>query len=222
VRRSSRRRRCFSACAPRPGSASTPSWRATVSTCWLRTAPSSPASWRTAGSSCAPFRRAAGGWRRPSPGWPWPTAWPPRSTSRSRTETRDRPSPEDNVDSIPHRRRAVALALTASLAAASGAIVRAQAPPSPKPAVPTFGISTELVYVRFHVERKKGEYLAGLKPDQIRVLEDGKPQPVALLETPSTRERTVPPQVTLALDVSSSVMDAQLLDESLLREVLLA
>src|SRR5205823_3745976 len=39
---------------------------------------------------------------------------------------------------------------------------------------------------------------------------------------PSTRERTVPPEVTLTLDVSSSVVDAQLLDDSLLREVLLA
>src|SRR5262249_55627182 len=108
--------------------------------------------------------------------------------------------------------------------AARAPLVRAQAPspsPSARPGVPTFGAATELVYVRFHVERKKGEYLDTLKPDQIRVLEDGKPQTVSLLETPATRERTVPPDVTLALDVSSSVMDAQLLDESLLREVLL-
>ena len=87
--------------------------------------------------------------------------------------------------------------------------------------MPTFGTSTELVYVRFHVE-KKGAYVGALKPDQIRVLEDGQPQTIALLETPSTRERTVPPEVTLALDVSSSVMDDRLLDESLLKEVLFA
>jgi VWFA-related protein len=128
------------------------------------------------------------------------------------------------------RRRGALVILTAvslvSAALATGA--RAQSPPSPSPAppekreVPTFGAATELVYVRFHVERKKGEYVDALKPDQVRVLEDGKPQTVALLETPATRERTVPPEVTLALDVSSSVMDAQLLDESLLREVLLA
>jgi VWFA-related protein len=103
--------------------------------------------------------------------------------------------------------------------ASSGVIARAQ--PPDKPAVPTFGTSTELVYVRFHVE-KKGGYLDVLRPDQIRVLEDGRPQTIALLETPSTRERTVPPEVTLALDVSSSVMDERLLDESLLKEVLLA
>jgi VWFA-related protein len=97
----------------------------------------------------------------------------------------------------------------------------AQAQSSEKRDVPTFGATTELVYVRFHVE-KKGGYVDTLRPDQIRVLEDGRPQTIALLETPSTRERTVPPEVTLALDVSSSVMDDQLLDESLLKEVLLA
>jgi VWFA-related protein len=110
-----------------------------------------------------------------------------------------------------------------SLAAALGLArlpVHAQSPREAK-AVPSFGSATELVYVRFHVE-KKGHYVGHLTKDQIRVLEDGRPQPIALLETPSTRERTVPPEVTLALDVSSSVMDAQLLDESLVKDVLFA
>jgi VWFA-related protein len=86
---------------------------------------------------------------------------------------------------------------------------------------PTFGVTTELVYVRFHVE-KKGDFADAVRKDQIRVLEDGKPQTIAILETPSTRERTIPPEVTLALDVSSSVMDARLLDEALVKEVLFA
>lgn len=107
--------------------------------------------------------------------------------------------------------------LAAALAAA--ALTAAQSPD--KHDVPTFGTSTELVYVRFHVE-KKGGYLDTLKPEQIRVLEDGRPQKIALLETPSTRERTIPPEVTLALDVSSSVMDERLLDESLVKDVLFA
>jgi len=122
------------------------------------------------------------------------------------------------------RRRPAALAfLVASVAASTALVARAQTPAaSPGAAqVPTFGASTALVYVRFHVE-KKGGYAEALKPDQIRVLEDGKPQTISVLETPSTRERTVPPEVTLALDVSGSVMDEDLLDESLLREVLLA
>lgn len=115
--------------------------------------------------------------------------------------------------------RAGLVAFAGLALAASGPAARAQS--SEKRDVPTFGTSTELVYVRFHVE-KKGGYADALKPEQIRVLEDGRPQTIALLETPSTRERTVPPEVTLALDVSSSVMDENLLDESLLKEVLFA
>jgi VWFA-related protein len=97
------------------------------------------------------------------------------------------------------------------------AAASAQAPPT----VPTFPTETELVYVRFHVE-KKGTYAEALTKEQIRVLEDGKPQPIVLLETPATRQRTLPPEVTLALDVSSSVMDERLLDEAMVRDVLFA
>jgi VWFA-related protein len=86
---------------------------------------------------------------------------------------------------------------------------------------PSFDVSAELVYVRFHVETKGG-YARDVRPDQIRVLEDGRVQPIVLLETPSTRERTVAPEVTLLLDVSGSVLDARLLDEDVLREALLA
>jgi len=103
----------------------------------------------------------------------------------------------------------------------SSRLAHAQAPAATPGEVPTFGVSTELVYVRFHVERQGG-YVEGLTREQVRVLEDGRPQTVVLLETPSTRERTIPPEVTLALDVSSSVMDAGLLDESLLREAFFA
>jgi VWFA-related protein len=112
---------------------------------------------------------------------------------------------------------------TLSLTVALGPAVlpaRAQSASDEK-GVPTFGATTELVYVRFHVE-KKGHYLDHLTKDQIRVLEDGRPRTIALLETPSTRDRTVPPEVTLALDVSSSVMDERLLDESLVKDVLFA
>jgi VWFA-related protein len=110
--------------------------------------------------------------------------------------------------------------LVTAAALALGAAAVAQTPDKP-PTIPTFGVATELVYVRFHVE-KKGGFVETLTPDQVRVLEDGKPQKIALLETPSTRERKIPPQVTLALDVSSSVMDAGLLDEALLREAFFA
>jgi VWFA-related protein len=123
------------------------------------------------------------------------------------------------LDLTPLRRAATVILIAPLLATASPQSSPSPAPPARE--VPTFGTTTELVYVRFHVE-KKGTYLDALKPDQIRVLEDGQPQKIALLETPATRERTVPPEVTLALDVSSSVMDDRLLDESLLKEVLFA
>ena len=110
--------------------------------------------------------------------------------------------------------------LPAFALASTALVVSAQTPP-PRPDVPTFGVSSELVYVRFHVE-KKGGYLGTLTKDQLRVLEDGRPQEIALLETPSTRQRTIPPEVTLMLDVSGSVMDAKLLDEALVKEVLFA
>ena len=116
---------------------------------------------------------------------------------------------------MPMRRTGLAAGLALAALAAQA---QTTAPPAQ---VPTFGVETELVYVRFHVERK-GQNLLELRPDQVRVLEDGRPQKVALLETPSTRERTVPPEVTLALDVSSSVVDAGLLDESLLKQMFFA
>jgi VWFA-related protein len=93
--------------------------------------------------------------------------------------------------------------------------------PQARPDVPTFEAGTELVYVRFHVE-KDGRYLEDVTREQVRVLEDGRPQEIVVLETAATRERTIPPEVTLVLDVSSSVMDARLLDEALLREVFFA
>ena len=111
--------------------------------------------------------------------------------------------------------------LVLALAFASIASVSSAQTPPPRPDVPTFGVTSELVYIRFHVE-KKGGYVGTLTKDQLRVLEDGRPQEIALLETPSTRERTIPPEVTLMLDVSGSVMDARLLDEELVKEVLFA
>jgi VWFA-related protein len=107
------------------------------------------------------------------------------------------------------------LRLLAALAA--GSLALPQAPPN----VPTFPTATELVYVRFHVDTKGG-YATAVTREQLRVLEDGRPQTIVLLETPSTRERTIPPEVTLALDVSSSVLDERLLDERMVRDVLFA
>lgn len=114
-------------------------------------------------------------------------------------------------------RPAAAAAGALLLALAGGASAQSPKPPE----LPSFGVATELVYVRFHVE-KKGGFVEGLAREQIRVLEDGRPQPIVVLETPSTRERRIPPEVTLALDVSSSVLEPGLLDEGLVKDVFLA
>jgi VWFA-related protein len=98
-------------------------------------------------------------------------------------------------------------------------LAASQATVPPAAQVPSFPAASELVYVRFHVERK-GAHLSDVRKDDLRVLEDGKPQAIAVLETAATRDRTVLPEVTLLLDVSSSVMDERLLDETLIRQVL--
>lgn len=105
-----------------------------------------------------------------------------------------------------------------SLIAAAVAAALAVEPP-PGPQAPSFPSEAELVYVRFHAERK-GAPVTDLRKDQLRVLEDGNPQEIAVLETAATRDRTVLPEVTLVLDVSGSVMDERLLDETLIRQVL--
>ncbi len=46
--------------------------------------------------------------------------------------------------------------------------------------MPAFGATTELVYVRFHIE-KKGALEGDVKPEQLRVLEDRRPQTIAVL-----------------------------------------
>ena len=92
---------------------------------------------------------------------------------------------------------------------------------APLPAqVPSFPSEAQLVYVRFHIE-KKGAFVSEVTKAQLRVLEDGKPQPIVLLETPGGRDGTIHPEVMLVLDVSSSVMDNRLLDQTLVRQVLL-
>lgn len=123
------------------------------------------------------------------------------------------------VFSCPVRR--ILSGVAASLILASGASSQSTQPPEKPKDVLTFGASTEMVYVRFHIE-KKGEFVKNISKSDLRVFEDGKPQEIAVLETPSLLERSIPVEVTLLLDVSSSVMDAKLLDEALIKEVLLA
>jgi len=94
----------------------------------------------------------------------------------------------------------------------------------PAPASPEFVLRTEtqLVLVPFHVVRQ-GKYVEGLQARDIRLLEDGVEQKVAVFEgPPSTRtSRSIPVEVILLLDVSLSVMNTNLLNGLALKEALL-
>ncbi len=119
------------------------------------------------------------------------------------------------------------LALWAVMAAAP--VCSAQEAPGagqkpPAAASPEFVVRTEtqLVLVPFHVVRQ-GKYVEGLQAKDIRLLEDGVPQDVAVFEgPPKTRTgRSIPVEVMLLLDVSLSVMNSSLLDGLVLKETVL-
>lgn len=121
----------------------------------------------------------------------------------------------------------LALALWTALAALPGQSPQAAPGAGQKPppaASPEFVVRTEtqLVLVPFHVVRQ-GKYVEGLQAKDIRLLEDGVPQNVAVFEgPPDTRtSRTVPVEVMLLLDVSLSVMNTSLLNGLALKETLL-
>jgi len=120
--------------------------------------------------------------------------------------------------------RRLSLALWAAMA-----LLPAQPPPpdtgqKPPPAGPEFVIrtDTQLVLVPFHVVRR-GEYVEGLQAHDIRLLEDGVPQKIAIFEGPpsSRTGRSIPVEVIVLLDVSLSVMNSSLLDSLVLKETLL-
>ena len=78
-----------------------------------------------------------------------------------------------------------------------------------------------LALTRFHVTHK-GEYANDLLPDDIQVLQDGKPQELAVFEGPQTGPRTIPVELIFLLDVSLSVLRPGLLNESILKSTVLA
>src|SRR5690349_21828814 len=82
-------------------------------------------------------------------------------------------------------------------------------PPSAEPEA-TFRTETRLALVRFHAVQKN-RYIDNLAPADIQLLEDGKPQKIAVFEGPATAARTVPVEVILLFDVSMSVMNEGLL-----------
>jgi VWFA-related protein len=66
---------------------------------------------------------------------------------------------------------------------------------------PAFSGQTNLVLLPFHVTRGK-EYVEGLKPEQVVLLEDGKPRPFAIFEDQTQSPRT-PVELVLLFDTTT-------------------
>jgi Ca-activated chloride channel homolog len=81
---------------------------------------------------------------------------------------------------------------------------------APQSGFPTIKVETRLVNVALNVMDAKGVPVAGLVRDDFEVLEDGKPQKIAIFE----KEATTPLSIVLAIDTSESVMTSERLEKS--------
>src|SRR5580698_10941772 len=87
--------------------------------------------------------------------------------------------------------------------------VGAQAPTSDEDQVPTIKVETRLVNVALNVVDAKGSPVGGLGRDDFEILEDGKPQKIAVFE----KESSTPLSIVLAIDASESVMTSERLEK---------
>ena len=78
------------------------------------------------------------------------------------------------------------------------------APPAPRDTTPTFSGQNNLVLLPFHVTRGK-EYVEWLKPEQVVLLEDGKPRPFTIFEDQTQGPRT-PVELVLLFDTTVKKM----------------
>jgi Ca-activated chloride channel family protein len=81
---------------------------------------------------------------------------------------------------------------------------------SPQGGFPTIKVETRLVNVALNVMDAKGAPVAGLERDDLEILEDGKPQKIAIFE----KEASTPLSVVLAIDTSESVLTNERLEKS--------
>jgi Ca-activated chloride channel family protein len=86
----------------------------------------------------------------------------------------------------------------------------APAEKAPQSGFPTIKVETRLVNVALNVMDAKGAPVAGLVRDDFQILEDGKPQKIAIFE----KEATTPLSIVLAIDTSESVMTSERLEKS--------
>ncbi len=79
----------------------------------------------------------------------------------------------------------------------------------PQGGFPTIKVDTRLVNVAMNVVDAKGTPVSGLEKDDFEILEDGKPQKIAIFE----RETTTPLSIVLAVDASESVLSSERLEK---------
>jgi Ca-activated chloride channel homolog len=88
----------------------------------------------------------------------------------------------------------------------------AQAPQgtdAPAGGFPTIKVETRLVNIALNVVDAKGSPVGGLEKENFEILEDGKPQKIAIFE----RETTTPLSIVLAIDTSESVLSSERLEK---------
>ena len=76
--------------------------------------------------------------------------------------------------------------------------------------VPTIRVESRLVTVAVNAVDAKGAPVAGLTRADFEVLEDGKPQPIAIFE----RESSTPLSIVMAIDTSGTVMTSERLERN--------
>lgn len=92
------------------------------------------------------------------------------------------------------------LALTAAIGPAASTARSAQAPASPAPApeqVPTFRVESELVVIDLVPTDRQGRFVGDLRPEELRVTEEGESRPIEFLRlVRAGRATPVPPDTT--------------------------
>ncbi len=86
---------------------------------------------------------------------------------------------------------------------------------------PVFRSETAMAVVRFQIRPNKGQTVHNLLPTDIEVREDGVAQKIALFEGGAVTARTVPVEISLLFDCSSSVERITVLSPNIFRENLL-
>jgi Ca-activated chloride channel family protein len=107
------------------------------------------------------------------------------------------PQDEDNVQEVPVAKPAQS---GAPQSGSSG---------SPTGGFPTIKVETRLVNIALNVVDAKGAPVGGLAKEDFEILEDGKPQKIAIFE----RETTTPLSIVLAIDTSESVLSSERLEK---------